>query len=117
MAEKLFHFEKKKRCLTAGASSRFHFSPYCSFLLLLLNNEGSIFISLTITDLQMGQMGLSSKEKFSLIQQEQLVVEQLHTAVSSSGTCSMFFFEKYKPNSSLEFAQANLHRKHHPTFR
>jgi hypothetical protein len=37
-----------------------------------------------MTDLQTGQIGLSSKEKFSLIQQEQFVVEHIQTAVCSS---------------------------------
>jgi hypothetical protein len=64
--------------------------------LLLLAKLGSIFMSRTITDLQIGQIGLSSKEKFSLIQQVQVSVLHLQTVVSSSGTASIFFFEKYK---------------------
>jgi hypothetical protein len=54
------------------------------YFALLLRTEGSIFVFLTITELQIGQNGLSSKEKFSLIQQEQVSSLQTHTEVVSS---------------------------------
>lgn len=52
-------------------------------------------MSFTMTEEHIGQVGLSLKEKLSLIQQEQLSLLQVQTDVSSSSTTSLFFFEKY----------------------
>jgi hypothetical protein len=70
--------------LAISARNRFFsYVPERGYLAPLVN-AGSIFVFFTISELQIGQDGLCSKAKFSLIQQGQSSSLHNHTDVSSS---------------------------------
>jgi len=71
-------------------------SGYASLRLLMFSTTGSTLMFWIIGESQIGQVGVCSKTKLSLIQQEQFSFSQVQMDVSFSWTGSACFLEKYK---------------------